>query len=424
MRTYRAWRGVKSLVHDAVSATTNLVGEGHDSTGRTTVKLVSLVPTLAAPVSTVNGVRKVGTDGILASVRGVNRVVEFASDVALNLAGEREGELAPVVQRSDAMGTQAWVGDALLGAVNGVVGDHLARKGNPLDLGLSLRVPERFRSHRIVVLVHGVATTEWSWSLDAARLLGDPAANFGTLLQRDLGLTPVFARYNSGRHISENGRALSHAIESLWSAEASGETPEIILLGHSMGGLVSRSATIAAREAGHSWLHSLRRIVCLGSPHQGAPLERFGHRAARLLERIDLPHTRIPAAIIQARSQGIKDLRHGDITDAGWQGIDQDAREPGGPAQATDLLDQVSYAFIAGSITKNRDNPVATVLGDLLVQVPSAQGPRRSSITATALHATHHGGVKHHEIQVHPAVYEQVRRFCAGEWDHAPGNAL
>lgn len=425
MRTYRSWRGLKSLVHDAVSATTDLVGLGHDSTGRTTERIASVTP-LGPGVRVVNALRKLATDSVLVTVKGVNRLVEGASDVALDAAlgtATNAEPDHPVTMRSDALGTGAWVGDALIGAVNGVVGDHLHQRGNGLGLGMSLRsrdlvltpatlpiLPDPTR--RVAVWVHGLATTEWSWCLDTARFLGDPAANFGTLLERDLGFTPVYARYNTGRSVVDNGRDLATQLQALVDSWPGG-VDEIVLIGHSMGGLVSRSAAHLARAEGHRWLDAVTRIVCLGTPHQGAPLERFGVVVADALGAIDLPGTRIPAAILRARSAGIQDLGHGEAT--------PDIQLGNGDLLQISVPSGVAWAFIAGSLTADPEHPVSRMFGDLLVQVPSAEGPINARFP---VQTARFGGVRHHELQVHPDVYEQVRKFCAGEWEKAGRDLL
>lgn len=403
------WRGLRALVHDAVEATTDLVEEGHGSAARTTVRILSRVPPLAGPVRAIDPVRRWTTSGILGTVRTVNRGVEALTDGVLEVVGPELPPAAPVVLRSDALGTAAWVGDALSGAVNGAVGDHLHRRGNGLSLGLSLRPDPTHRTGRIAVFVHGLGTTEWSWSFDAERLLGNPEATFASLLQRDLGFSPVFVRYNTGRHVSENGRLLARALEALvagWPVPVD----EVVLVGHSMGGLVARAAGAVAVEEGHAWLGALTRLVCLGTPHQGAGLERLAHLAAGVLGAIDLPGTRIPAAVIRGRSAGIKDLGHGDATDAAWTGRDPDALGRRTPADAT-WLPGVSYAFVAGAVTVDPEHPVSRWLGDLLVLVGSAEGPSGPRDDTFVIHTARLGGVQHHQLQVHPDVYAQIRRF-------------
>ena len=433
MRSYSSWRGLKALVHDAVSATTNLVGEGHDSTGRTVERVASLT-SMGAPVRRANRLRAAATHGVLATVRGVNRAVEAVSDGALDYGiGRPVEEDVPVTLRSDAMGSGAWVADALIGAVNGVVGDHLHRRGNALGLGMSLRhgdtvlTPESLRAmappyrqgrgvgqgvgRKIAVWVHGLATTEWSWCLDAARFLGDPAATFGSLLERDHGFVPVYARYNTGRRIPDNGAELCAQLEMLVAGWPGG-VHELVLVGHSMGGLVIRSAVPIASVQGARWLPLLRRVVCLGSPHQGAALERLGVAVVDALHAVDLPGTRIPAAILRARSAGIQDLGQGVIADR--IPVEGSRDSPKADTVEIPVPSSVAWAFIAGSLTEDPSHPLSQVFGDLLVRVPSAEGPVNSTFP---VQTARFGGVRHHELQVHPDVYEQVRRFCAGEWD-------
>ncbi|GDX80710.1 hypothetical protein LBMAG42_25210 [Deltaproteobacteria bacterium] len=414
----RRVRGVKSLVHNAVDRTVDLVEAGHDSTARAVMRVLERSGPLAAPARRADGVRRAFTAAILGTVKGVNHLVEQATDVGLDVfAPTGTGREAPLPLRSDVMNTPAWFADAAVGAANGVVGDHLAYTQNGLGLGMALRgldtwieldgggVPVN-AGPRIVVLVHGLATTEWSWCLDAAVLHGDPASNFGTLLQADLGYTPVFARYNTGRHVSESGRSLSARLEALvtnWPVAVE----EIVLLGHSMGGLVARSACHIAGLEGKSWVTRVQRVVMLGSPLQGAALEKFGNLAGAAFSAVDLPATVIIGQLINGRSAGIKDLRYGYVQDAEWAGRDADAFAQDQRLDV-ELPAHISWCFISGTVASSPNHPVSQALGDLLVRVESASGPRDAPPIVT----THHvGGVHHGAVQVHPAVYALVRQF-------------
>lgn len=416
-------RGVKSLVHNAVDRTVDLVEAGHDSTARVVMRVLERSGSLAEPARAVDGVRRAVTSAILGSVKGVNHLVEQVTDVGLDVfAPAATGKAPPIPLRSDVMHTAAWMADAAVGATNGVVGDHLAHTQNALGLGMVFRGVDTWieldgtgvppgAGPRIVVLVHGLATTEWSWCLDAAALYGDPASNFGTLLQSDLGYTPVYARYNTGRHVSESGRSLSARLEAL-VAKWPVEVEELVLVGHSMGGLVSRSACHIAGQEGRSWVQRVQRVVMLGSPLQGAALERFGNLAGAAFSAVDLPATVIIGQLINSRSAGIKDLRYGYVQDAEWEGLDADAF---GEDRRVDLElpPHIGWCFIAGTVAGDARHPVSQVLGDLLVRVESASGPRDAPPIVT----THHvGGVHHGAVQVHPAVYALVREFLrAGE---------
>jgi pimeloyl-ACP methyl ester carboxylesterase len=422
-RMLQRWRGLKGLIHDAVDRTTELVDEGHESTSRTVLRVFDAVPPLAEPARAVDGVRRVTTRGVLGTIRVVNRLVEAVTDVGLDVA-ERVVEppaVDAVPMRSDVMRTARWVGDAALGLVNGAIGDHLSARANGLDLGMSIRYRDAYleldresltiedATPKIAVFVHGLGTTEWSWCLESEAYHGEPGASFGTLLARDLGYTPLYVRYNTGRHVSENGRRLAQELARLVERYPV-PIEELLLVGHSMGGLVVRSACHYAAEEGLAWITHVRRVACLGSPHHGAPLEKLGNLAAAVLDSIDTPGTRIPARLIQGRSAGIKDLRRGALVDEDWLGQDPDAlRAP--DARSIPLLEHVRYAFLSASVTTDPEHPLGRILGDLLVQVPSASGSlveHRTFPIETACH----GGVLHHQLQNHPAVYAQLRALC------------
>ena len=425
----RRLRGLKSLVHDAVDRVTELVGEGHESTARTVMKVLGAIEPIAEPARTVNDVRRLATEGVLASIRVVNRAVEIVTDAGIDLAtrsAESPPEAPLVAMRSDVMKSWPWLGDAALGVVNGAVGDTLHARDNGLDLGMRLRFRDAFLPEdpgelrdalagvgpRVALFVHGLCATEWSWCLAADVYHGDAGACFGALLERDLGYAPLFARYNSGRHVSENGRLLSDAIARVIEALPE-PIDELVLFGHSMGGLVIRSACHQGSVDGRSWVSLVKRVFCLGSPHHGAPLEKIGHVLTAVLGAIDTPGTRIPARILEGRSAGIKDLRHGALVDDDWLGRDLDALRDAG-ARAIPLLEHASYHFLSATVTEDPDHPVARIVGDLLVRVPSATGERLQH-EVFPIETERFGGVMHHQLQNHPAVYDRIRAALAGE---------
>ena len=140
----------------------------------------------------------------------------------------------------------------------------------------------------------------------------------------ELGCTPLYLRYNTGRHISTNGQEFAQLLEQLCEAWPV-PVESLSLIGHSMGGLVIRSASWYAQQAQSTWLQHLQRVVCLGTPHHGSPVERAGHALDRAMQRI--PYTE-PLALGRRRSAGIKDLRHGDLLDEDWQGHHPDRHRP------------------------------------------------------------------------------------------------
>lgn len=421
----RRWRGLKKLVHDAVEHTTGLVEETEESVARKTMRYLEPFGPVADAARAVDQVRRLSSMGVYATIHGVNRTVDQLGDAGLDaLERVRPSEAgAPVPLRSDAKGSWPWVSDAALGAVNGVIGDYLSSRGNGLDLGLSFRRGGHLLDldgegpldgvgevgSELVVFVHGLSCTEWSWWLGAEDHWGDPSVSFGTLLERDLGLTSVYVRYNSGRHVSENGRMLAEGLERLvrrWPVELE----RVILIGHSMGGLVVRSACHLGQSAGHGWLDRLDRVFCLGTPHQGAPMEKLGNVITATLSLFDTPGAQIPARVFNLRSVGIKDLRYGYVADEEWAGRDPDAllednRRP------IPLVAGVPHTFVASTLGDRDGHPAGLVLGDALVREPSASG--LAVDFGAEVERLSFRGIAHLGLQIHPEVYEVIRERCA-----------
>lgn len=413
----RHLRGVKSLVHDAVDGVVDLVRIGHRSTARLVIGALEVGGPLPPPMKQADALREALTEGILNSIQGVNRLVEGLSDAGLDALSPAAAGGPPTMEalvplRSDAVGSAVWMADAAVGATNGVVGDQLRVSPHSLDLGLSLRSREAWigtdgqgipagAGPRVVVLVHGLATTEWSWCMDAALHWGDPATNFGTLLEAELGYTPVYARYNTGRPIRESGRALALRLEALVQAWPE-PVEDLVLIGHSMGGLVLRSALRHGQRSGHGWVRHVQRAVTLASPLRGAPLEQLGAFAGSFLSAIDLPGTLITGRILQGRSAGIRDL--GEPHSA-----------MGGPEAEADLPPDISWCFVTASLGPSPDHPLSRAFGDGLVHVESAAGPTEGGGQPEGPRArVHHvSGLHHAAIQVHPEVYALLRAFLS-----------
>src|SRR4051812_37239546 len=242
-----------------------------------------------------------------------------------------------------------------IGALNGAVGDYLKRTGNGLATPMQLVHDERpvplerealaatyvGATPRVAVFVHGLMSVEHVWQMPDGE-------TYGSLLARDLGYTPIYVRYNSGLHVSENGEALDALLERLV-----GEYPvpieELVLIGHSMGGLVLRSASHAASDKERRWLPLVRRAFYVGTPHLGAPLERFGNAVAWALGAIGNPITQLVAELVNLRSSGVKDLRYANLRREDWEGADADAllqnrRHP------VPLLPHIRHHLIAGTL--------------------------------------------------------------------------
>jgi pimeloyl-ACP methyl ester carboxylesterase len=358
---------------------------------------------------------------VYAAIRAGTGLIGGAADVALRARRVEDGRPLSRSRR----------GSLALGVLQGLRGDALERSRSDLQEPVSIRVhgwpvrptPDAVRAAfpratgRLVVFVHGLMQTELAWWRGAAK----GGEDYGSRLVRDLGCTPVYVRYNSGRHISENGASLADLLEQVcaaWPVDAG----EVDLVGHSMGGLVARSACHAADLRGHGWVSRVRHVASLGSPHTGAPLEQAAHLAGAALDAV--PETRPFAALLGRRSAGIRDLRLGSLVDEDWRGRDPGALRDVARAEVP-LLDGVSYSFVAATITRSVGHPLGRLLGDGLVLVPSASGRGRARrIPFKAEHGMHVGGATHLALLDHPAVYDQLREWLTGPPGrrcHGPG---
>ena len=365
------------------------------------------------------------------SIRTVNSVTRMAVNAAADVAEAgldvpEDSSTLETPIRSSSAGTASWYLDYAQSSLNGFWGDYLARKNSRLDLGMTLRhhgrhlpaTPEAFAgafpnpTGKLCVFVHSLAATEWLWSLSSEAHYGDPDVTFGTRLRDDLGYTPIYLRYNTGLHISENGKRLARLLTDALEAYPV-PVEEIALVGHSMGGLVARSAAHYGREHGHAWAQRLRHVACIGSPHLGAPLEKAVHVLTHVLNRVDAAAAQVPAQLLNGRSAGVKDLRYGYIVDEEWDGKDPD--EVFADARRNvPLVDGVGYYFLAATISRDPLHPLGQLLGDLLVRLPCASGDapepaRRIHFSGGAVFP----GMNHIHIANHPEVYGALRELLA-----------
>jgi hypothetical protein len=186
---------------------------------------------------------------------------------------------------------------------------------------------------------------------------------------------------------------------------------ELVLIAHSMGGLVGRSACHYGLEAGHPWVPLVKHVFFLGSPHLGAPLEKAANVGAWILGLSDI--TRPFSRVLNARSSGIKDLRFGALVDEDWSGVDLDGLLAGRTGDVP-FLDGASHYFIAATVTRDPRHPLGIVVGDLLVREPSASARSRLRHTRFRLHdGRHFGPMPQFDLLNHPDVYAQIRRWLA-----------
>lgn len=317
-------------------------------------------------------------------------------------------------------------GRFVLGAVNGFWGDRISERQPALAPQMRMRlhggplrrVPANLAADatasgtatgRLVVFLHGLCETDLCWSFAAEKRWGDRTCTYGSRLYEDDGWTPLYVNFNTGFRVSDNGREFAEQMEELvrrWPVEVT----EIALVGHSLGGLVARSAAHQADAHGHAWLEPLRHIVGLGTPHLGAPLERFANWGTHRLAR--LPETRPFAAWLNQRSVGIKDMRYGALLEDDWAGFDPDELLTDRCTPAT-LLPGVAYSVASATLSRE---PHGLFANDLLVQHGSAHGVGKvRSIPFDRERTFHLGGRKHHfDLLADSLVYDQLRRWLAG----------
>ena len=363
-------RGLTRLGFEATVGLTDLVEAMHHT-------IASRAGVLGrAPAGRTSGI----TGGVYRAIRGTTRVLGQGMDALL-------GAVTPAAS-ADASTKEH---EAVVAALNGVRGDHLADSGNPLAITMAMRIKGRALDlsgaslaaqlpearGRLLVLAHGLCMSDLQWARHGH--------DHGQELARDLGFTPVYLHYNSGRHVSQSGRdfaALLDRLVTLWPVPVD----ELVIVGHSMGGLVARSACHLAAQDGQAWLGLLTKLVFLGTPHHGAPLERGGHRLDRALGIS--PYVAPFSRLGKARSAGITDLRYGNIQDADWHGRDRhsqrhDDRRP------TPLPAGVDAYLLAATTAERAGGVHGAVIGDGLVPLASALGEHRNPALALKVPKTH-----------------------------------
>jgi pimeloyl-ACP methyl ester carboxylesterase len=349
-------RGVGKLAVDATKGITDLVELVHGAIGGAPARVVS------APV--------------YFGIRGVATVVGCAIDRALVELAQLTGHGSPI--GDGALWPER---QAVIAAVNGVLGDYLAATSNPLAIQMRLhRMDATPPTGDMLVFVHGSSMDHHAWQA-----------------ARHLGHTPVHLHYNSGLHVSANGRAFDASLDDL-VAQWPVPVERIAIVAHSMGGLVARSACHYAEERRHAWRERLRAIVFLGTPHHGAPLERLGNLLETFLgvTRYSAPFARLG----KIRSAGVTDLRFGNVVDEHWDGRDRfaigaDARTPVPLPRGVEC-----YAVAAAD--------------DALVPVSSAMGEHPAATMRLDFPAAHRFLAKdtgHVALLHRPEVWDQIERW-------------
>lgn len=413
-------RGAVMLTGEALDHLTARIHEFHRAISDIPFALVGAAPVAQLGSRPVRTIHDGITDGVYDAVRGIARVAFRGAGEAMRVVDQSAPAPAPALalpppSAALALRRDTRVQDNLVAALSGAIGDHMAARRNPLAIRFgvynegarvrldapAVRAAFPQATPRVAVFIHGLCGNENVWRM--FRQPGDAQTDaYGDRLARDLGYTPVYLRYNSGLHISHNGRMLSRTLETLL-AQWPVPVQDLVLIGHSMGGLQARSAAETARRRGAAWLAPLSQIICLGSPHLGAPLEQAVHVCTALMKH--LPLSRPLATLLDSRSLGIKDLRWGYTADEEWKRRDPDALWAADRMQYAPVPG-VRYRFFGTCLTQDPQHPLSRAIGDGLVPVPSSLATDIAGADSALRVALHHM-----RLLNHPEVYAQIRRW-------------
>ena len=383
-------RGLSRLLVDATVGITNMVETAHKNytanRGET-----SPLPTGARTAEL-----------IYETIRGMTRIVGDGIETSLAQLPEQLDHIESSDER-----------EAVVSALNGIFGDHIENSNNPLAIAIGLRragrrleldrdalaaaIPEA--NGKLLVLVHGHCMSDVQWLRHGH--------SHGAALAAAHGYTDIYLCYPTGLHISSNGRAFAQLLEELIAAWPT-PVDELVLLGYSMGGLMVRSACHYGAQAGHRWPTHLRKLVTLGTPHHGAPLERGGNWLEAILDAN--PHTMPYTQLTKTRSPGSTDLRYGNILDEDWADKDRFALLPD-QRRPTPLPDGVDCYAIGGVIAENTEDFGGKFIGDGLVSLQSALGQHSDPAKCLAFAASRQktvNGVNHLDLLDNPEISAQL----------------
>lgn len=295
---------------------------------------------------------------------------------------------------------------SIQGILNGVIGDTLSSSENELAIemnfyekgeALDLQAPLADQLHqpltnKLVIFIHGLTNTEsiWNFKSDA----NNEIDNYGSRLQQSYQYTPFFLRYNSGLDIHENGKAFSETMTRLLKQYPL-DVEEIVLVGFSMGGLIARCAQI---DASASWTQKIKHCIYIGTPHEGAPLEKIGNLVGQVFGLFPQPYLNIWEDWINLRSTGIKSLHSGLSK------------------QEVQFQDRAKHYFISGGLFHSDKAFRDSLIGDSLVQRKSAHPSGTPSESSFA----HFDGINHISLAHSDKIYEQIGAWFETFSDDTP----
>lgn len=381
----------------AIQETSLRVHEMHSAIADTYFDILRRIPLIAGPAQLVRRAHDSIAAGVYGAIRhgsgglleGVALLEKHATDVS---PGKPPGRLAR----------------GLRSALNGAFGDHLAASNSLLAIHMAIHAdgaaisPDAISlgsafpdaGARLCVFIHGLGCDEHCWQ--SGRTAAD--SDFGQELHAELAYTPLYLRYNTGLPIARNAQQLAGLLEQVLAAWPHPE-PEIVIVGHSMGGLIALAACEQAAASGMAWPQSTRMLICLGSPNLGSAVERLGEltTSALKLSKVTAPLGRIAAA----RSQGIKDLRSG----------------PGAPRNAAGH-DHIAFRFLGASLSADSEHPLGKFVGDGLVTPGSATAHAiEGDVQSVWL-----GKLGHMGLLNDARVYRQIRDWLAALDETAASN--
>lgn len=389
-------RGVAQLTVDAVMGVVDLVEAMHRT-----------ITTFGGLLAGGQRERTTGFTGLVYSnIRAVTTLAGVGLDAALGVLESRLDAEPPTEGR-----------EALLAALNGVIGDYLADSDNPLAIPMQLRrnavavcagEPQLRdaigQAHgRVLLMIHGSSSNDLQWNRKGH--------DHGARLADELGYFPLYLRYNSGRHISQNGADLADLLERFVT-----ETPELTeltILAHSMGGLVARSAIHYAEMHGYDWPKRLSKLVFLATPHHGALLERAGNWVDQILQ-IN-PYTAPIARLGKIRSAGVTDLRYGNCLHQDWAGRERFELAPDQRCPVP-LPEGVECYAVAATVNASANELADQIVGDGLVSLDSAFGRHKDPQLNLQFPESHRfisRNTSHLDVLCDGQVYETLRNWLS-----------
>jgi len=325
----------------------------------------------------------------------------------------------PLLEALDKEKTETPERVAVLSALNGVMGDQLVANNNQFATPMTFyyqqsaihwhNLPTMPKvTGKVLLMIHGLCMNDLQWCCEQ----DDREVDHGQSLSSALGYTPLYLRYNSGLHTSQNGRELADQLEHLvenWPTPIE----ELTVVAHSMGGLLTRSAVYYGKQQALRWPRLMKNIVFLGTPHHGAPLERAGNKLDVILGCT--PYTAPFSRLSKLRSSGITDLRYGHVVDEDWQGVDRFECKPD-RRHVVSLPEDIACYTVAATTASQRSRLVDCLVGDGLVPLRSALGlhdddERNLMFAETSQQIFYQ--MNHMELLSSPVVTNQILKWLA-----------